>query len=165
NEDHATTHPFVVCDCSDIAAIRRVPGCDDPGITVVCINDFVYNPPLATALANGQLVAFVNIETCGDNPAEELVVNALGVGCDPHHEVITEPAVPGVTGDTITLADICSPSAGVGGSQVPDPVPSACGTLETNVRCQAIGTAGIQHYTCHTNPGHNALMHGLLLAQ
>jgi hypothetical protein len=165
--DHKTTHPLVVCDCSDVEAIRSIPGCVGPndGFGVVCINDFQYNPPLAnTNLSPGAAIfVFVNIETCGDTPAEDLVVNTLGVGCDPHHEVITLPAVPGVTGDTLNLTRICSPSAGVAGSQVPSPPPAACGDGESNVRCHRFETSGLQHYTCQTNPGHTALMHGLML--
>jgi hypothetical protein len=168
--DHATTHPNVVCDCGDVDAIRSVllstPGCDDPsrGFTVVCINDFQYNPPLANVAATaGEIVAFVNLETCGDNPVEDLVVNTLGVGCSPRHQVVTLPAVPGVTGDALSFTDICSPSEGVLGSQVTE-LPPACGASDSNVRCHQFETTGIQHYTCQTNPGHTALMHGLLLA-
>ena len=159
--DHATSHPGVVCDCSDMTAIEAICG---PGVSqVVCINNFQYNPPLITTKA-GDKVAWINLEFCGDFLPEDLVVNTLGVGCDPHHQVVTLPPIPGVTGDTITEQGICSPNDGVIGSQVAT-LPSACGVDESNVRCHTFAATGIQHYSCETNPGHTALMHGFVIAQ
>jgi plastocyanin len=158
--NHQVTHPGVVCDCTDLARIDAI--C--PGVSqVVCINDFQYNPPLLQAAA-GETVAWVNLEFCGDFLPEDLVVNTLGVGCDPHHQVVTLPAIPGVTGDAITEQGICSPNDGVIGSQVAV-LPTACSQDESNVRCHTFAATGVQHYTCMTNPGHTALMHGLIAAQ
>jgi hypothetical protein len=159
---HETTHPLVVCDCTDLSRIQSLPGCADVS-QVVCINDFQYNPSL-TITSSGETVAWVNLEFRGDIPPEDLVVNTLMVGCDPHHQVVTEPAIPGVTGDTISEQGICSPSDGVLGSAVTT-LPTACGTAESNVRCHTFATSGLQHYTCKTNEGHEALMHGLVAAQ
>ena len=159
--DHGTTYPGVVCDCADVSSIEAI--CGGTVAQVVCINDFQYNPALLNVSA-GDTVAWVNLEFCGDFPPEDLVVNTLGVGCDPHHQVVTEPPIPGVTGDTITEAGICSPNDGVLGSQV-TVLPPRCSTDESNVRCHTFASSGVQHYSCNTNPGHTLLMHGLILAQ
>jgi len=156
--DHLTTHPFVVCNCYDFDQIRSIPGCENV-YQVVCINDFQYNPPALQAIYGD--IAWINLEFCGDFAPEDLVVNTLGVGCDPHHEVLTTPPIPGLTGDTLDFKKICSPNAGVTGSQVPT-LPPACDPTESNVRCYNPATTGFQHYTCMTNPGHTALMHGFL---
>jgi len=154
----------ITYDCDDLDAIRaEVPGCAEAG-EIVCINDFQYTPPVITP-AVGDTVAWVNVEACGDSPAEDVVVNTLGVGCDPHHQVVTLPVIDPATGDSVNETNICSPNAGVVGSQVPVE-PSACDPeTETNVRCHTFTSPGAQHYACLTNPGHAALMHGGIVVQ
>ncbi|MGH7821434.1 MAG: hypothetical protein ACREQ9_16850 [Candidatus Binatia bacterium] len=150
----------VASSCSDTAAIETA--CGGPVDHVVCINDFQYTPNVLQVTA-GQRVAWVNVEACGDTEPEDLVVNTLGVGCNPTHQVVTAPEVPGVTGDTVNEVGICSPHPGVAGASGPATPP--CGVGESNVRCATLGTAGIQHYTCFTNPGHLALMHGAIIVE
>ncbi|MGH9893447.1 MAG: hypothetical protein ACREA0_15950 [bacterium] len=157
---HAATYG---CTPEDLAAIAaEVPGCGNAS-QLVCINDFQFTAPVITAQV-GDTVAWVNVEACGDIPPEDLVVNTLEVGCDPHHQVVTLPAGEPATGDTISEVAICSPNPGVVGSAVPTE-PLACGTDETNVRCHTFASPGVQHYTCLTNPGHAALMHGGIIVQ
>jgi plastocyanin len=149
--------------CDDLVAIKAgVPGCAEAS-QLVCINDFQYAPPVITA-AVGDTVAWVNVEACGDMAVEDVVVNQLGVGCDSHHQVVTLPTGEPVTGDDITEQGICSPHPGVIGSQVPE-LPPACTAEETNVRCHTFAAPGVQHYSCLTNPGHTALMHGGIIVQ
>lgn len=128
---------------------------------IVCIDVFQYNPPMVSPMV-GQTVAWVNVETCNTPPAESTV--ASQTGCDTHHQVRTVPDIPQLTGDTLNFVGICSPSDGIRGPAVSG-TPPKCQAGETNVRCHTFGTSGTQHYTCETNPGHTALMHGLINVQ
>lgn len=123
---------------------------------IVCINDFQYMPAMLQAEV-GDTVAWVNVEACGDMAVEGAVVPQTG--CDPTHEVVTTPAQPEVTGDTVNFQNICSPNPGIVGPGAENP-PQGCGEDETNVRCHTFATSGVQHYTCFTNGAHTALMHG-----
>lgn len=160
----------VICHCppsaAELARIRELDGCAEVD-QVICINNFQYNPPLTTAAVGSGAIAWVNVEQCPSNdlPPELIVAGILGIGCDTHHEVLTFPALPG---DVLAFEDVCSPYAGCASTSPLGVFPinvAACGASESNVRCHVFENPGIQHYTCETNPGHTALLHGLLIVQ
>ena len=135
-------------------AARNCPGGADH---IVIINDFGYSPASLTVKV-GETVAWFNLEQCGDSAAEQLVVPLAG--CDSHHEVVTFPVLS--SGDGIDSGPICSPYPGVAGG-TPDLDIDSCGDEgATNVFCHTFETPGTQNYTCFTNPGHTALMHGFI---
>lgn len=134
--------------------------CGKTSVQVICIDNFQYNPPV-TMVHTGETVAWVNVENaCSSvNPPS---------GCDTHHQVVTT----GGTGDSINSGPICSPNRGTTGLLVSGPPltnncadDAAANPLlppPTNVFCHTFLGAGIQHYTCFTNPGHTVLLHGLI---
>lgn len=147
----STTFAQVV-GCGDRSAIEAA--CGGAVAQVVCINDFIYNPPVVHVSA-GDTVAWVNVE-------DSCPMLKPPTGCDSHHQVVTLPDLPSATGDSLTLAGICSPTAGTAGLVVPT-APAACRPGESNVRCHRFHNPGVQHYTCETNQGHTALMHGVIV--
>ncbi len=132
------------------AIVRRCGGTPDH---VVTINDFAYDPPSLTVKV-GDMVAWVNLEECGDS-APEGVVTPL-TGCDSHHQVVTAPT----TGDSVDSGPICSPHRGLPGSGVD--LDNCDDEGGINVFCHTFTQPGTQHYTCFTNPGHALAMHGFI---
>ena len=168
--------------CDDTPANRKrlAEACDVEKVDqVVCINDFVYQPPIITPRV-GDTVAWVNIEKCADpkgspiNIVESIVANVAGVGCDTHHEVVTLPDESSIIGDDSLDERLCSPHAGIKPNPSLPPLPgfdvvdSACGGPDPegstkNYVCHTFQNVGLQHYTCLTNPGHTAVLHGGIL--
>ena len=168
--------------CDDTPSNRRrlAEACGvDKVDQVVCINDFVYQPPIITPRV-GDTVAWVNIEKCADpkgspiNIVESIVANVAGAGCDTHHEVVTLPDESSLIGDDSLDERLCSPHPGIPANPSLPPlpgftiVPSACGGedpegSERNFFCHTFENVGLQHYTCLTNPGHTAVLHGGIL--
>jgi len=105
--------------CDDKQAVANY--CADHGVAPdeggkvwqVCINDFTYYPPVVTP-REGDVVAWVNVEKCGDpaggpvNVAEALFAGVLGAGCDTHHEVVTLPDESAFNSEDTLNARICS---------------------------------------------------------
>lgn len=167
------------CDASARNMRRLARACDVRRVdTIVCINDFIYQPPLIT-VREGDTVAWVNVEKCADpaggpvNVVEDAVANKGGAGCDTHHEVVTLPDESALSPDSLD-ARICSPNRGIAANPSNPPVPGftinqgKCGDPtdpefhlgETNVFCHTFQEVGAQQYTCLTNPGHTAVLHG-----
>jgi plastocyanin len=170
------------CDpgAANRAALAAACGIDKVDM-VVCINDFIYQPPIITP-RQGDTVAWVNIEKCADtsgglvNIVESLVAEGVGIGCDTHHEVVTLPDESSIIGDDSLDARICSPHRGIrskpGVPVLPgfEITPGACGdpdieeeASDTNVFCHTFENVGLQHYTCMTNPAHTAVLNGGIL--
>jgi plastocyanin len=154
--EHDKTDLVIPQTAAELAEARRhCPGGADH---VVLINDFGYFPGSLTVKV-GETVAWVNLEKCGDSAAEQLVTPLSG--CDSHHEVVTSPLLS--SGDGVDSGPICSPYPGIPG---PGVNVSDCGDDgETNVFCHTFETPGTQNYTCFTNPGHTALMHGFITVE
>ena len=125
---------------------------------VVLINNFAYSPSSLTVKV-GETVAWVNLENCGDMAAEALVTPLAG--CDSHHQVVTFPVLS--TGDGLDSGPICSPYRGLPGPNID--LASCADEGRTNVFCHTFDTPGTQNYTCFTNPGHTALMHGFITVE
>jgi len=128
---------------------------------VVVITNFAYSPAFLTVRV-GETVAWVNQETCGDRLDEQLLIPLLG--CDAHHQVVTFPEVPG--GEALNSGPICSPNGGVAAPnnlspEAPDPA-SCADEGNVNVFCHRFTEPGVQSYTCFTNAGHTAAMHGAI---
>ena len=114
--DGGTVGTFRCGDTSEIAAYCADQGVKpDAGgkVLTVCINDFVYYPPVVTP-RQGDVVAWVNVEQCADpngppvNVVEGLVSNVLGTGCDTHHEVVTTPDESSIDPADTLNARLCS---------------------------------------------------------
>lgn len=128
-------------------------------VHVVCIDDFQYQPQVLM-LHQGDTVAWVNVESACTVPPGSVS------GCNSHHEIVTAPDQPGVTGDTLDTPapGLCSPIPGtpglLGEANLGPGGSAACLAGETNVFCHKFSLVGSQHYTCFINPGHQALLHG-----
>lgn len=167
------------CDPSRANRAKLAAACGVPKVDmVVCIDNFVYQPPVITP-REGQTVAWVNVEKCGDpeggliNLVEGVVANDAGLGCDTHHEVVTLPDLSAIGGKDTLDARICSPHKGIPADPNLPVLPGfaindgACGDPDpelppgsTNVSCHTFQEVGIQHYTCLTNPAHTVLLNG-----
>lgn len=167
-----TANAQIVAECTPgsssdpaiVSACEAQLGADLASVEVVCINDFTYDPPLLTVAA-GSAVAWINVEACGDSPVEEVVVPQTG--CDSHHQVVTTPENPLDAASNVASGPICSPNPGLtGAAGVPLDADDCAGDgVATNVFCHAFTSPGVQHYSCFTNPGHTALMHGGVVVQ
>jgi plastocyanin len=167
------------CDTSRANRAKLAAACGVSKVDmVVCINDFVYQPPVITP-REGDTVAWVNVEKCGDpnggpvNIVEGLVGGTVGIGCDTHHEVVTLPDEAAIGGKDDLDERICSPYKGIKANPNLPVLPGfaindgACGDPDpelpgdaTNVACHTFREVGIQHYTCMTNPAHTVLLNG-----
>lgn len=154
--------PVIITQADDLADNPAlVTACGRRPDQVVVINDFGYTP-LNLQVSRGQTVAWVNLETCGDVPAEAIFPLT---GCDNHHQVVTFP-MSGT--DNISSGPICSPVPGIAapaGLSLPGFTidPESCEQERaSNVFCHTFTGTGIQHYSCFTNPGHTLLMNGFI---